>query len=134
MEEKDDWTCGREGDRHPCTQTDLQDEFITPIMILRTYISRKVKHKFLMLCVTLASLNAEFLWFYITQIQSYSIIKVRYSYLNMIFRFCINLRSRVCWIKIHSFSFQILARPWQRLHAGKPIISYKLYFIFELLI
>ena len=38
MEEKDDMTCGREGDGHPFTQLDLQDKFITPIMILRTYI------------------------------------------------------------------------------------------------
>ena len=37
MEEKDDWTCGREGDRYPFTQTNLQDEFIPPIKILRTY-------------------------------------------------------------------------------------------------
>ena len=37
MEEKDDWTCGREGDRHPFTQNNLQDEFITPIMIVLTY-------------------------------------------------------------------------------------------------
>ena len=37
MEEKDDWTCGRRGDMHPFTQTNLQDEFITPIMILLTY-------------------------------------------------------------------------------------------------
>ena len=37
MEEKDDMTCGREGDGHPFTQLDLQDKFITPIMILRTY-------------------------------------------------------------------------------------------------
>ena len=37
MEEKDDWTCGREGDRHPFTHTNLQDEFIPPILILRTY-------------------------------------------------------------------------------------------------
>ena len=37
MEEKDDWTCGREGDRHPFTQTNLEDEFIPPIKILRTY-------------------------------------------------------------------------------------------------
>ena len=37
MEEKDDWTCGREGDRHPFTQAKLQDEFETPIMILHTY-------------------------------------------------------------------------------------------------
>ena len=39
MEEKDDWTCGREGDRHPFTQTNLQDEFIPPIMLVLTYIS-----------------------------------------------------------------------------------------------
>ena len=37
MEEKDDWTCGREGDRHPFTQTNLQDEFIPPIMLVLTY-------------------------------------------------------------------------------------------------
>ena len=37
MEEKDDWTCGREGDRHPFTQLDLQDEFIPPIMLVLTY-------------------------------------------------------------------------------------------------
>ena len=37
MEEKDDWTCGREGDRHPFTQTNLQDEFLAPIKIVLTY-------------------------------------------------------------------------------------------------
>ena len=36
MEEKDDWTCGR-GDRHPFTQTNLQDEFLAPIKIVLTY-------------------------------------------------------------------------------------------------
>ena len=41
MEEKDDWTCGREGDRHPFTQTNLQDQFETPITILRTYSSEE---------------------------------------------------------------------------------------------
>ena len=45
MEEKDDWTCGREGDRHPFTQANLQDEFITPIMILRTYMGREKSHQ-----------------------------------------------------------------------------------------
>ena len=43
MEEKDDWTCGREGDMQPFTQTNLKDEFITPIMILRTYIWKLIK-------------------------------------------------------------------------------------------
>ena len=38
MEEKDDKTCGREGDRHPFTQTNLQDEFIPPILLVLTYI------------------------------------------------------------------------------------------------
>ena len=37
MEEKDDKTRGREGDRHPFIQTKLEDEFKTPIMILLTY-------------------------------------------------------------------------------------------------
>ena len=46
MEEKDDWTCGREGDRHPFTQTNLQDEFIPPIKILRTYIIPWVNRPF----------------------------------------------------------------------------------------
>ena len=37
MEEKDDWTCGREGDRHPFTEINLQDEFVTPIMLVLNY-------------------------------------------------------------------------------------------------
>ena len=39
MEEKDDKTCGREGDRHPFSQLELQDEFIPPITLVLTYIS-----------------------------------------------------------------------------------------------
>ena len=45
MEEKDDWTCGREGDRHPFTQTNLQDEFIPPIMLVLTYTQHRYKLK-----------------------------------------------------------------------------------------
>ena len=37
MEEKDDWTCGREGDRHPFTEINLQDEFVTPITLVLNY-------------------------------------------------------------------------------------------------
>ena len=39
MEEKDDWTCGREGDRHPFTEINLQDEFVTPITLVLNYIT-----------------------------------------------------------------------------------------------
>ena len=46
MEEKDDWTCGREGDRHPFTQTNLQDEFVTPIMLVLNYIIYDIVRKF----------------------------------------------------------------------------------------
>ena len=38
MEEKDDWTSGREGDRHPFTEINLQDEFVTPITLVLNYI------------------------------------------------------------------------------------------------
>ena len=38
MEDRDDWTCGDE----PFTQINLQDEFITPIMIVLTYINETV--------------------------------------------------------------------------------------------
>ena len=41
MEEKDDWTCGREGDRHPFTEINLQDEFVTPITLVLNYIQRE---------------------------------------------------------------------------------------------
>ena len=37
MEEKDDWTCGREGDRPPFTEINLQDEFVTPINLVLNY-------------------------------------------------------------------------------------------------
>ena len=37
MEEKDDMTCGREGDGHPFTEINLQDEFVTPIMLVLNY-------------------------------------------------------------------------------------------------
>ena len=37
MEEKDDWTCGREGDRHPFTEINLNDEFVTPITLVLNY-------------------------------------------------------------------------------------------------
>ena len=40
MEEKDDWTCGREGDRHPFTEINLQDGFVTPIMLVLNYMNR----------------------------------------------------------------------------------------------
>ena len=45
MEEKDDWTCGREGDRHPFTEINLQDEFVTPIMLVLNYKPTKVPIK-----------------------------------------------------------------------------------------
>ena len=45
MEEKDDWTCGREGDRHPFTQTNLQDEFVTPIILVLNYMKFCVQSK-----------------------------------------------------------------------------------------
>ena len=37
MEEKDDWTCEREGDGHPFTKLDPQDEFIPPITLVLNY-------------------------------------------------------------------------------------------------
>ena len=39
MEEKNDWTCGREGDSHSFIQTNLQDEFVTPIMLVLNYMA-----------------------------------------------------------------------------------------------
>ena len=40
MEEKDDWTGGKEGDRHPFTEINLQDEFVTPITLVLNYIQK----------------------------------------------------------------------------------------------
>ena len=42
MEEKDDWTCGREGDRHPFTEINLQDEFVTPFMLVLNYTDQRI--------------------------------------------------------------------------------------------
>ena len=63
MEEKDDWTCGREGDRHPFTQLDLQDEFIPPILLVLTYIKTFRTERLLRLSGEMVSCKIEIkLW------------------------------------------------------------------------
>ena len=37
-------TCGREGDRHPFTEINLQDEFVTPITLVLNYMQTQEEH------------------------------------------------------------------------------------------
>ena len=135
MEEKDDWTCGREGDRHPFTEINLQDEFLTPITLVLNYTFNRNSgpHAFMRQRLTEFKVGCFFLMVFDPNSTWCSVetTTIRKTHSTLVFRTLINkLKASVIFKTTYSFVVFTNMQTWML--PSKPLLVTLVTFLMSL--